>query len=487
VLCPQKLADVFKCVITCHAESTNAIGKGDLFEKGVLHHNLIENIWSGYERRLCTQFLTLLHNCELCYEMFDINGASTNRSFVPSLLGTASKRLIDRVIREDLLRPPQASSNKKMISEGYIKISFDCLLPNFFPKLMVRLRNLIVSPENNSSSYLSRHHFLAQHPEFDEVSCVVRSSIVCVVEDFESKSLMLYPGGISFSATAICSNVIYELLKQSFAGMCVEDLMFNADAECLNKIRLYDIFSSGQSGNCHPRLNVGNGMEISLSFLSCWFKNTASDITMSSDTLSQDGISFNPFENSLSEFKDSGDKSSLVRCAIENISIVRLHLGLAREPSILWLIGHSNTPSCQYYLYAVSPSLKPGFSWEVVVESEVPLSHISLISQPQLDATNSSIQIWMEVLSHLLPRSKWPHHISEWGISFPDRMAHDHKESILKQIRQREADLFTSELNMYGVEVYYSKEIVQNQRGQLSVEKLKELLRDATMTIISDR
>jgi hypothetical protein len=227
VLDPQDLADVFKSVIACCPATTRAVGNRSLFEAGILSHNQLESIWPQYEAHLCPQFLALLHDCELSYEIFDRAGCSTGRSLVPALLPD-SGRLTEKEFRDRLLADfaaapapaaaaslgpaltpvPASAPARPMITRGSVKISFDCLLPNFFPKLILRLRHL------TSASHLSRSSFVVELPEWDESDQELRSSLVCVTEERESHSLILYPAGCSFKATALCTRVVRGLLER---------------------------------------------------------------------------------------------------------------------------------------------------------------------------------------------------------------------------------------------------------------------------------
>jgi hypothetical protein len=508
VLNPQSLADVFKCVITCHVNSTSTEAKRELFAKGILHHNQIESIWSGYEPRLCSQFLALLHSSELCYEIFDSNGASTHRSLVPSLLPVTvvANQLDEMVFRAELFSslPPPAPSNKKqtMVSQGSVRISFDCLLPNFFPKLMVRLRHL----SSPLPAHISRHHFVVHLPEWDVEEQVARSSWVCVVEDPESRSLLLYPG-CSFGATGICNAVIRELMRESFSGMCVRDLFFTADNFIFSKQNLLPRFDQS---NSPPTLTLENGIEILLTFLSPLFSGeTLADSTSPFATTAagasapvavavraagsvsvtggdknpedEDSSLYSTLRNDLSQFEKSGDgvhKFALGHSLIGNIPLFRRHgLELPRSPSILWLVGRSECS--EYFLYAVSPSVSPSLPWEIVPASEILLtsthasSHASRLGPGAGALVDSPSRFLMRCLSHLLPRASWPNHIREWSLSFPEGAGvgiSRGKEAILREVRQREKSLFVPHLDMFGAEVLYWGLLLEKQRGQSSME-----------------
>ena len=86
ILDPQELANVFSCVITSNQATTSAPFLQRLFEEGILDHNQINEIWSGYDARLRPQFLRLFHKCELAYELFNADGQPKSQSLIPSLL-----------------------------------------------------------------------------------------------------------------------------------------------------------------------------------------------------------------------------------------------------------------------------------------------------------------------------------------------------------------------------------------------------------------
>jgi hypothetical protein len=497
VLNPQSLADVFKCVITCHVNSTGVEQNKELFEEGILNHNQLDSIWSGYESRLCPQFLELLHHSELCYEIFDSNGASTHRSLVPSLF-PVSHRMEETDLRAELfpfLAPsPRVEITKKtMISHGSVKISFDCLLPNFFPKLMVRLRHL----SSPSPAHISRHHFVVRLPEWDREDKVARLSWVCVVEDLVSQSLLLYPGGYSFGATSICNGVVEELMRESFSGMCVKDVVFTAEDQIFSKKKLLSRFDQSPT---HPTLSLDNGTQILLTFLSPLLSmvDVVTDSTWALDGAANGGSETPPagptyhgrhsrendhsslhstLRTDLSQLEKSGHvvhKFALGHTLIITIPIFRQHLGVPHLPSILWLVGRSSpsTPSssssssCDYYLYAVSPSLSPNLPWEIVPDSAICLTNPSSHSLGAgVVLVDSSSVFLMKCLDQFL--DVWPHHICEWSLSFPEEGMGPFrdKDVILKEMRQKEKHLFVSHRDMLGVEVQYWKELLDKQQG----------------------
>jgi GTPase SAR1 family protein len=502
VLNPQSLADVFKCVITCHTDSTSAVEKRELFEQGILDHSRIESIWSGYEARLCLQFLILLQESELCYEIYDSTGASTNRSLVPSLLpvSAVTNGLNEMTLRDHLLdlsspfsssssAPMSSSPNmnlstvsktKKrmtMISQGFVKISFDCLLPNFFPKLMVRLRHL----SSPSPTHLSRHHFVVHLPEWDAEEKVARSSWVCVVQDLETKSLLLYPGGCSLGATGICNSVIRELLKESFSGMAVSDLLFTADGDSFLKQKIIDRSRESNS------VTLDNGKKILLTFLSPLLGELGRFFASGSDGAGDNDDGNTPADNEDSslystlqvdrkQYENSKDvlrKFVFGNSLIRSIPLYRRPLGLPRSPSILWLVGRS--PASEYHLYAVSPSVSPSLPWEIVLDSKIALTastsiDISLLVDPPA-------RFLIQCLRSFILDDSWPTDISEWGLTFPDGLGQgQERREILQELRRKEQTLFCTDLDMFGTAVNYCRDLLTRQRGQCSNSDLKEVL-----------
>jgi GTPase SAR1 family protein len=485
ILNPQCLADVFRCVITCQASTTGDESRKELFRQGILNHSLIESIWSGYEPRICSQFLRLLHESELCFEIFNSEGESTHRSLVPSLLPVAvGVRGNDEAeIREKLFHPSPPvppSSMAPQFRHGYLKLEFDCLLPNFFPKLMVRLR-FLSSP---SPSQISRHHFIVHLAEGQGGEKEQKWSSVCVVR-FQ-QSLFLYPGvgsGSSLSVMGVCNSVIRKLMEESFSGMCLKDLTLSINDEMLTKKKLLSYFNGNDRS---PSITV-DGVEILLAFLSPLLGEldpVQLSVSESSSSLkSLKGVS-SPVDqesssieatlrDSLSRFETSQsvfDKVALGRALIASIPLLRqFGLGLSRSPSILWLVGRSSSSS-QHYLYAVSPSVVPSLNWEIVPDSQIQFR------PPKNTETDSSLcvdypsQLLMRCLSHLLPCTLLPPHVSDWGLSLPVSKVNGARDEIFGEILQRESSLFTPSSDMFGEVILYSRELLKVQRGYSSLE-----------------
>ena len=482
VLDPQSLADVFKCVITCK-ESQNR--DPDLFHHGILNHDMIESIWSEYEPHLRSQFLQLLQDCELCFEIFDSDGKSTNRSLVPSLLPVIYLRGNDEEteLREQLFgRTPIVSIpslKNKWFHEGYVKITFDCLLPNFFPKLMVRLRHL----SSPLPHHISRHHFVVHLPELDEDDHVERLSSVCIMEDRTSHSLVLYPGvGSSFTATTICHNVIRELLNESFSGMCLKDLMLSVDGVILVKKKIVQYFKRPDSSMTILCDDGAEEIKISLRFLSpllCDFDSHlsgggSSDFSLCGVHDQHSSIEatlkdrYIRFENS----RDVVDKFGLCKSLIDIIPHYRAHgLGLSRSPSILWLVGHSSSSPSEYYLYAVSPSIIPTLHhWEIVPNSRIQLTMCRPVDHISIDGSFS--ELLLKCVGCLLRFDSLPPDITEWTFPFPLDYATRDTGDILEEIREKECSLFIPKIDMYGVGVHYWRDLWNRQRGQISPDEM---------------
>jgi hypothetical protein len=379
-------------------------------------------------------------------------------------------------------------TKKTMITQGSVKISFDCLLPNFFPKLMIRLRHL----SSPLPAHLSRNHFVVHLTELGGEEKVARSSWVCVVQDPQSRSLLLYPGGCSFSATSICNTVIRELLKKSFSGMTVTEITFSADDELFSKKKILSRFGHSNS----PTLTLDSGAVILLTFLSPLLGeldgNTAnhnSTVTAASSEQDEDGMSHDltsTLHRELMKYEESpdGNMLDLGHALIQTIPHFRHHgLELPDTPSILWLVGQSSdssSSSSQFYLFAVSPSVKPNLSWEIVLPSVIrlPISPNFSSSHHATSVHDSaSSRLLMRCLNYFLPPFSWHQHISEWSLSFPEgMMSGKQREAILKDVKQKEKDLFRAHLGMFGVEVLCWDELLVRQQGQEELHQFREMV-----------
>jgi len=236
ILNPQQLSNVFREVITCHKSKKE---RNEIFEEGILNHNEINVIWKDYDSELHNQFLLLLQRSELCYEIFnDVednnNSNKIGKSLIPCLLRDKQELKISQpLIRfddEDLIREVLKSvynNNKINLNEitinnkvkGCIRIGFDVLLSNLFPKLMVRLHSITVP----SSSF--RNCVMVEFPELNKDLKVIGKSLCCIVEMKDKDSILFIPFGESYKSTSISIQSLESLLEDSFIGIEVNKLL----------------------------------------------------------------------------------------------------------------------------------------------------------------------------------------------------------------------------------------------------------------------
>jgi GTPase SAR1 family protein len=502
VLNPQKLADVFKCVITCHTNTTRKSANNNLlFEEGILVHNRAGFVWpeEQYDPRLYSQFLNLFRDCELAYEMFDEKGAPSDRSLVPSLLPESSV-LDEEELRARLLIPWDSPSSppiaelkvkNQMISRGFVKISFDSLLSNFFPKLMVRLRHL------SSVSECTRRRFVIRVSERVRDAngmMAVGWSVACVVEDKTSNSLVVYPGGCSYDATAMALQAIRGLLDDSFSGMCIEDLTFSGEGNLFSKAQILRLLKKNQ-----PAIlplnddDEDRDLKVSLSFLSCLFLELDSKQSIPSSSELCQFLDLSPADRqAISSLEALVERLSLPspstldffnlsHSLVKAIPIFRrCGLKLSSQPSILWLCGRS---SSSFHVVGVSPSVVPTQSWECVCESAIsfPISCSSIPdSNPEsafhsCPAGSALSGLLLASLRLLLPDRRLPDPLSlsvtesiEW-VGVVDCLSQD---SVLKS---QGSEWFSASRDILGDQVFYSKAMLAQQRAQQGAVTLNDV------------
>jgi GTPase SAR1 family protein len=480
ILDPQRLADVLRAVVSSHRSTSQA--NRDLLDSGVLNHALTPLIWPNYDPRLCTQFLALLHSSELAYEIYDSIGLSTHQSLVPALL-PPSRRLTEREIREGIREgtSPEtvAADICPLLQQGSVRVSLDCLLPNFFPKLIVRLRHL------SSASQIARTSFTIRIPLWDERKQEVLISIACVVEEKESNSLTVYPAGRSLDATAICLRTIDSLMLRSFPGMKVEEILLTTPGKifCREEISGKDF------------VELRDGFQLSLRFLAPMLtpvKGTtergtpallAPEIAVEQSTspplpeqLSEsDAQTLSKLEEKLAQFQRTGDicdRLSLLRTLLDATSLFRrVGFEFDAEPKVLWLaaagVAGEDSPSPPVRLYAVSPSVSPCLPWEIVWETEVILSSpaSSEGNPPSLSEfyLASLTCLFFGQLPPLPPSRKWV------GV-VPCQV-----EDVEVIVRGMETKYFAQERDIFGEPVLYSKDLLTRQRAREGVGEVQQL------------
>lgn len=443
VLNPQNLADVFKAVITCRDQGS--------IENGILPHKLLSFIWSKFDSRLHSQFLYLLHNCELAYELFDERNVSTQRSLVPSLLPEISSFALtpETQLREKMFlswSPCTSDSclleNHTSISRGYVKITFDCLLPNFFPKLLVRLRFL--------SSEYSRHHCVIRVPEGSTGTGRVNWSLCCIIEDRDTHSLIVYPGGHSYQAASIANRSIRYLLDESFSGMVRRDVIFS-DGNLFhsNNMILELLRFSSPHRFLSPLFHELDLVEVPV--------------------ISEMSTCLQKYLNS----RDIEDKFSLSRSLEKAIPFLREKgLKIYPRPNILWFAGKSN--SGVLHLFAVSPSPVPCTPWEIVPKTEIII--------PDDSPRNTELSdLLLHVLQFLFPDEQLPRRYGRDGtpiqwIGLTSCRNYQHL------LCNKEEDYFILEKNLFGKNMYYPKSIIASHRELMATDPLRMIIREEIAT-----
>jgi GTPase SAR1 family protein len=381
VLAPQQLANVLKCVITCNSETMRSSSNHQLFKDGILVHDRVGLVWSEYEARLHHKFLCLLNQVELAYDMFDSRGEPLGCSLVPSLLPEPDLDLLEEGEVRARLLCEESRVRIDMICRGVVKIKFDSLLSNFFPKLLVRLRVM------SSVADCSRRHCVVRVAH--QVRGVLLGwSVACVVDD-ASSGLLVYPGGCSFDATTVVHQAIRGLLDESFSGMCLKDVTLSAEEEIFSRARIVNCLQTTDGAFVH----VSKNQTISLRFLSWLFAELDQTLgpAPSSHTSPPDALlpSLYSLSHSLSETQlqillalhtrlllyegsnDVGDRLVLSRFLVKAIPTLRQYgLGLNPCPAVLWLVGRC-VSSSTFHAFGVSPSMTPGAPWEVVWDRTV--------------------------------------------------------------------------------------------------------------------
>jgi hypothetical protein len=379
---------------------------------------------------------------------------------------------------ERLLGVWKSKSNAQLkssveLKRGFVKIRFDSLFANFFPKLLVRLR-YISSPVDSS------RHCIVHLAERSVHGSIIGWSVACVVEDQTSNSVFVFPGGRSFDATTIVHQTIRGLLDKGFSRMSVKDVTLSVDGELYSRERLLELLKRERGSKGTPTI------PFNLSFLACLFpeldsklKRSHSSSDFSSLSLSEDQLdTLSALRDALIRFKSSRDlfdKMGLSRSLVRAIPIFR-HSGLSLEPwpSILWVLGRC-VMSGSLHVVGVSPSVQPSCPWEVVWRSEVTLS----LFDPQHQLSPSPLsELLLSCLRFLLPDERLPDWVETgtgesvtWlGVSL---LKGSISQSDRNDMAARESNLFLEERDVLGEKVQYSRDVVRG--GAVEGEELARL------------
>lgn len=487
VLDPQRLADVFKAVISCH--KITALPDCELHEMGVLNHALAPLIWSSYEPHLAPQFLALLHSSELSYEIYDSLGRSTHQSLVPALL-PYSRKLTEREIRERIGVHEIATAGAlcSLLKQGSVRISFDCLPSNFFPKLVVRLRHLSCVPD------ISRSSFTIHLALWDSRAQAMVVSAACIVEDKNSNSLTVYPAGWSLDATAISFQTISFLMLSAFPGVKLEELLLVTPGRLFTREELSESDSIVLRDGSQVSLRFLAPLLTSEATLSLGTRSAATTDETEGDSVIRglsegDAMIVSKLKEKLSQFQTTGDicdQLSLSRALLDAASLLRqVCFKLDAEPKILWLAAVTaatstdELPCCR--LYAVSPSMSPCLPWEIVWETEV---IILPSSSPPMRAPNqaerSLSELYLSSLACLFPGQRLPHHSTSVApVSWTGVVPCESEECVVA-VRRMESQYFAAEGDIFGIPVLYSKDLLARQRKREGVgeDQVREIMRE---------
>jgi hypothetical protein len=325
-------------------------------------------------------------------------------------------------------------------------------------------------------------------------------SEACVVEDQALDSLLVYPGGCSLDAIAIVHQAIRGLLDESFSGMCLKDVMLSAGEELFSRLRIINYLQT----DIGATVSIPTNETILLRFMSCLFAELDHGLTSTLHSPAGMLLSISSLSHSLSETQlqtllslhtrlllyegsnDVGDRLVLSRFLVKAIPTLRQYgLGLNPCPAVLWLVGRCVSIST-LHAFGVSPSMTPGAPWEVVWDCTV-------VFPPQLEV-ESGMSIDLSPMRELLLRCL--------RILFPDQQLPDHwcggaqgemvewigllnigsERQRLEMASQESAHFAMAGDSVYGGEmIYYSKEILLRQRGQISADDLRSLVRDVML------
>lgn len=456
VLNPQHLADIFRSIITASRNIHDT--HKNLLRNGVLIHDQVGYLWPDYDPRLHMQFLSLFHDCELAYEIFDSKGDPIGESLVPSLLPeplfslhTLSELELRKTLfcRWEKRENSPLKVNNRMISRGYINITFDRLLPNFFPKLLVRLRHM----SSPSLTDCSRIHCVIHLPERIRGQ-FVGWSLCCVIEDQKTSSLTVYPGGFSFDATCVAHETIRCLLDECFSGMMMKDVIFSADDALFSKEILINLLKA----DCLPPIPLQP-----FTYLFPGYRKVQEISSISFD---------DPLLTSLSYwfiiYRDSRgneEKFELSRSFSFAVPIFRQNgLLLSRYPPIMWLAGKTET---SIHLVALSPRLLPCDPWEIVWDCRI---SFSLHNIHQKSSSRLS-RLLLDVVTLLLPDEQLP----RWydGNEEIQTVGLVDCSSVAGMIADLEHNYFDWERNYAGGITYYARRF----RRSLNPDEAKTIIR----------
>jgi len=493
ILDPTKLSDIFSRVISSHISTTN---QKQLFKDGILKHDELKDYWYGYDIKLYPDFLFVLHQSELALELFDETGKSLKRSLIPALLPENNELAKIRFVSEIEIRYKLKGVFQELNwnddvyfnsnIHGCIKIEYDCLLSNFFPRLYVRLRSMRVICQ----AY--KNVILIEVPEWNNYGKLIHQSYCCIIERRDLNSLILIPLGDSYSATSVSIQSIKSLSDEPFIAIQLENVKFemliddttygnSQIKEALNESTQKPVLKFNDTQN--------NEMDIDIYYLIPFIISHEINQDQTISMIDKDVIK--NLENQLNKYKITkymSDKLYLSSLVSASTSIFRSYcLKIDRKPNIIWLVyklKHFN----DYYLVSVSPSLQPSLPWSIVWESAIKLdsNEINEINNRQEDE-EYIWRVFSESLKCLFLEEQFP-------LVFPDHnrvipiewvsYVHCYKNIILDELKKKE-ELFLPSKNHFGQLNYYSKKVLENQQGKISNITIREAYNVQTIILNS--
>ena len=362
VLQPQQLADVMKCVIT-------ATPAGSSLHAGILQHRDMGAVWSQYETRLHLQFLSLLHDSELAYPLYDSSGNPLSQSLVPAML-PSTLRSPDAMCNE--LYYDKYSENESKY--GRIELQLRSRSPTFFPKLQARLRAMATR-----DGAWQQYYFVSLE---DSVSGEPSSALLyCDLSN--GKIEVRYPlKRDQACAAALCA--IRSLLDEQFQALDISEVSLHFASTALKKIALLKRLQKDRNAVITSEDDEGNPCTASLSPLRVLFKEldvpqAVVDATAVSDNLppppSKLELLLERVRQEGSPIADLRELSSHLIETISNISgqcdVNRFHVG------VIWLAmvdraADGRSGQAEYtYLVPISPGKSSADPWVAMHELRI--------------------------------------------------------------------------------------------------------------------
>jgi hypothetical protein len=154
-----------------------------------------------------------------------------------------------------------------------------------------------------------------------------------------------------------------------------------------------------------------------------------------------------------------------------------------RDPKVLWLVGRCSSSSTLHvkHAFGVSPSVRPDMPWEVVWESEIcfPVS-VSLSDSVEMTVNSPLSELLLKCLRPILPHHRLP---TRFGGPQPASEALEWVGLVSCRSQQpslalQESRWFVTDRDFFGDLVEYSRDVLNHQRGQVSAEEMRTMMRE---------